>query len=189
MLLSGTSGSNVCSRNVTVCNIPLFSQMFFSSCVCPEQLVSWSISEATKAPFQNKDLKSHISDFPEPGAVLGEAVSSLAMHTGTLQSCLFLFFSILAFPTAPASYWNCRASLSSFPSWWSHLPIFSLFQFSFTSSQANSNVQRRKYCYPVPSAVSHCHYSCFFRIISLGAVTHYVIKPTFTYLQGEYCSA
>lgn len=158
---------------------------YFSSRVCPEQLVSWSISEATKDPFEIKDFKSHISDFPELGAVAGEALCSLAVHMGTLWGCLPplspYWLSPLLLPVTIPQSRSQLVSLLVIPP--SYLLVF--FQFSFTSSQTHSNVQRRKYCYSVPSVVSHCHYSCFFRIASLGAIPHYVSKQTFTYLQGE----
>ena len=79
----------MCALEMLLSAIFHFSpKWYFSSCVCPEQLVSWSISEATKDPFENKDLKSHKSDFPELRVVVGEGVCSPAMHMGTLRGCL-----------------------------------------------------------------------------------------------------
>ena len=77
----------ICAPEMLLSAVFYFSpKWYFSSCVCPEQLVSWSIPEATKDPFENKDFKTHVSDFPELGAVAGEVVCSPAVHTGTRGS-------------------------------------------------------------------------------------------------------
>lgn len=47
----------------------LSPKQYFSPCVCPENLVSGSISEAAKDPFENEGSKSHINNFPELEAV------------------------------------------------------------------------------------------------------------------------
>lgn len=156
----------------------LFSAIFhfspkqsLSSCVCPEQLVSWS----NKGSIWEQRLRKSPKWFPrtQGGCRRGSSQPSHAHRDtpGCLPSSPYWLSQILLTVTITAG--------SLFSSWWSHLAIFNLSlppsQLSFTSSQNSSNIQRSKHCY-----LPLCCSSLMLQLLcpNLGTVLCYLSKPS-----------